>query len=567
MQPPVLKMTKGPEQGKVHELVKENVIFGRQATCDVVIPVTSVSREHAMLVKTDGIYHLLDKGSRNGTFVNGEKIESVGTGKPLRHGDVIQICEVEYQFQDPKAASRAPEPEELADEISSDEDDNTNVEAVLAQTSQQLLETQPAEKLRLLLDITAGFSKTLELDSLLPKIADQMFQLFRQADRCFLILTDESTPPRLMPKLVKTRKPQDEANARFSRTIVRKCIESGQAFTADDASRSDEVGLSQSVVDFRIRSVMCVPLIGINGKPFGVVQLDTQDRTKKFTQEDLKLLWGVANQAAIALDNSRLHEKTVSEERARAAFDCDLRLAQQVQYSFLPREEAQLEGYEFKAYYKAAREVGGDYYGYIPLSNGRLGVTIGDVAGKGVAAALIMAKVSSETRYNLSTETDLAVAVGKLNDELYPYLDNLQKFVTFEACILDPNTHEWSICNAGHMIPLLIKKAGGPVNDVVDPEITGVPLGIMEGMTFEAATFKLEPGDQILFYSDGVSESMSAKGEAFGLDRMKEVIQSVKDPTPKTVVERLLGAINQHTVGRQYPHDDITIVCCGRKPV
>lgn len=559
-------MVKGPEEGRVQELIKDSVVFGRQATCDVVIPVTSVSREHAFMHKADGLYHLLDKGSRNGTTVNGEKVPIDGQGRALRHGDLIQICEVEYLFEDPsKGPISSPDSEAIDTSSIPDEDENTCVNEILKQTTQQILDTQPAEKLRLLLDITGAFSKTLELDTLLPKIADQMFQLFKQADRCFLIIADDSTPPKLMPKLVKSRKPQDEANARFSRTIVRKCIESGQAFSADDASRSEEVGLSQSVVDFRIRSVMCVPLVGVNGKPFGVVQLDTQDRSKRFTQDDLKLLWGVATQAAIALDNSRLHEQSITEERSRAAMDCDLRLAQQVQFSFLPREEAHVDGYEFKAYYKAAKEVGGDYYGYIPLSGGRMGVTIGDVAGKGVAAALIMAKVSSETRYVLSTEPDLTTAVAKLNDELYPYLDNLQKFVTFEACILDPKSHQWSICNAGHMIPLLIRKTGGPIEDVVHADITGIPLGIMEGMTFENATFTLEPGDQILFYSDGVSESMSANGVAFGMDKMKEVIQSVKDPTPKTVVERLLGAINQHTVGRQYPHDDITIVCCGRK--
>ena len=561
-----LTMVKGPEEGRVQELIKDSVVFGRQATCDVVIPVTSVSREHAFMHKAEGLYHLLDKGSRNGTTVNGEKVPIDGQGRALRHGDLIQICEVEYLFEDPsKGPISSPDSEAIDTSSIPDEDENTCVNEILKQTTQQILDTQPAEKLRLLLDITGAFSKTLELDTLLPKIADQMFQLFKQADRCFLIIADDSNPPKLMPKLVKSRKPQDEANARFSRTIVRKCIESGQAFSADDASRSEEVGLSQSVVDFRIRSVMCVPLVGVNGKPFGVVQLDTQDRSKRFTQDDLKLLWGVATQAAIALDNSRLHEQSITEERSRAAMDCDLRLAQQVQFSFLPREEAQVDGYEFKAYYKAAKEVGGDYYGYIPLSGGRMGVTIGDVAGKGVAAALIMAKVSSETRYVLSTEPDLPAAVAKLNDELYPYLDNLQKFVTFEACILDPKSHTWSICNAGHMIPLLIRKTGGPIEDVVHADITGIPLGIMEGMTFENATFTLEPGDQILFYSDGVSESMSANGVAFGMDKMKEVIQSVKDPTPKTVVERLLGAINQHTVGRQYPHDDITIVCCGRK--
>jgi serine/threonine protein kinase len=170
-------------------------------------------------------------------------------------------------------------------------------------SSNLLLEQQPAEKLRGLLEISANLSKTLDLDELMPKIVDSLFQLFRQADRCFVIQAEEGTN-RLLPRVVRTRRPNEDQNARPSRTIVRRCLESGQAFLTNDASRDDRIQLSQSVVDFRIRSVMCVPLTPPGGDPFGVIQLDTQDRSKTFTQEHLNLLWGVANQAAIALENA-----------------------------------------------------------------------------------------------------------------------------------------------------------------------------------------------------------------------------------------------------------------------
>src|SRR5205814_2528368 len=123
-------------------------------------------------------------------------------------------------------------------------------------------------------------------------------QLFKQADRAFIIL-GEPGQTRLMPKVVKTRRAQDEGNARFSRSIVKQCLETRQAFLSEDASQDNRVQLSQSVVDFRIRSVMCVPLVAA-GRVFGVVQLDTQDRGKKFTKSDLELLCGVASQASIA---------------------------------------------------------------------------------------------------------------------------------------------------------------------------------------------------------------------------------------------------------------------------
>src|SRR5262249_15206715 len=140
-------------------------------------------------------------------------------------------------------------------------DTSSTVEATLSHSSNLLLQTQPAEKLQALLDISNNLSKTLELDPLLPKIVDSLFQLFRQADRCFIILVEDGTG-KLIPKVIKTRRPHDEANARFSKSIVKKCLESNSAFLSDDASNDNRIPLSQSVVDFRIRSVMCAPLCG-----------------------------------------------------------------------------------------------------------------------------------------------------------------------------------------------------------------------------------------------------------------------------------------------------------------
>ena len=560
-----LSMTKGPEEGKVYYLNKEVMILGRQAACDIVIPVTSVSREHAKITHADGEFYLYDNESRNGTYLNNNRMDTKLSEVPLKNGDRIRICDVEFTVSGLEEGAPVSETQPQMEDLEADagEEDAPSIEAAVANNN-QVLDAQPAEKLRGLLEISANLSKTLELEPLLPKIADTLFQVFRQADRCFIILTDEANPSRLIPKVLKTRRPQDEQNARFSRTIVKRCLESGEAFTADDASRSDAVGMSQSVVDFRIRSVMCVTLIGLSGKPFGVVQLDTQDRAKKFNRDDLSLLWCVANQAAIAMENAKMHQRALQEANARAARDADMNLAKQVQSSFLPEFEPNIGSYTCKAYYKSAQEVGGDYYGYTELSGGRLAVAIGDVAGKGVPAALIMGKVSSETRFWLLTEPDVAEAVSKINTVLYPTLEKLCKFVTFEIVVIDPVSHKMVVVNAGHMMPLLLPGDGAEIRDVVSDEITGLPLGVTDDVPFESREFEINPGDTLLLYSDGVSEAMSVKGDQFGMPAIKKVLSDNLGSTPAEIVQKMVEALDKHAAGREYPHDDITIVCIGR---
>jgi serine phosphatase RsbU (regulator of sigma subunit)/pSer/pThr/pTyr-binding forkhead associated (FHA) protein len=544
---PSLHILKGANEGALIPLNGDRFVIGRNPDCGIVIPVTSVSREHANILRIQGRFFIEDNKSRNGTFLNDRAI----TGRtPLKNNDRIRICDFLAAFLDRQGE------EEAEDE--GEGDSTSTVEAMLSHSSHMLLETQPADKLRGLLEISGNLSKTLELDALLPKIVDSLFGLFRQADRCFLIQTEEGSK-RLQPRIVKTRRPQDETNARFSRSIVQRCLETAQAFLSDDASRDDRIQLSQSVVDFRIRSVMCVPLCDANGKGFGVIQLDTQDRSKKFTQEDLKLLWGVANQAAVALENARMHAEAVSRERLKR----DLELAHRVQLSFLPAKLPQVAGYEFYAHYEPANEVGGDYYGFVPLPEGRLAVAIGDVAGKGVSAALLMAKLSSDTRFSLLTETDYGRALGKLNDLLYEFTSPMDRFVTVAAAVLDPAKHTVTLVNGGHLPPLLYRKGSGALVEAMPSEVAGVPLGIMDGATFDTYQITLQAGDTLVMFSDGVPDAHDVRDKQLTMGGVHRAIEQAGDASPKVLGERIVKAVQQHAAGRS-PHDDVTLVCLGR---
>jgi serine phosphatase RsbU (regulator of sigma subunit)/pSer/pThr/pTyr-binding forkhead associated (FHA) protein len=536
--------TPGSNQGTVLPLEVDRFILGRNPDCGVVIPVTSVSREHAQIVRIQGRFHIEDLQSRNGTFVNNQAISNRVT---LRDGDKIRICDFLAIFL----------------ETSTTDDDGGDgavppVEATLSHSSGLMLELQPAEKLRSLLEISGILSKTLDLNELLPKIVDCLFHLFKQADRAFLILAEDQ-PRRLLPKVVKTRRQQDETSARFSRSIVNKCLETSQAFLSDDASQDNRLSTSQSVADFRIRSVMCAPMVTGEGKPFGVIQLDTQDRAKKFTKSDLELLCGVANQAAIALDNVRMHQEAVEQERVKR----DLQLANEVLMTCLPQKQPELPGYDFHAFYRPAYLVGGDYYDFIPLPPHRLLMALGDVAGKGMPAALLVTKLTSEARYSFLREPDAARAISSLNDLLAPQCSRTDRFITLCGAVLDPTTHTVTFANAGHPSPVLVRAASGTVEECVPKRIGGLALGITEGYPYASCQVQLQPGDAIVIYSDGVSDAENIRDEQFGTPAILSTLKAVGSTAPKALIEGLMKAVEKHTAGAKQ-NDDITLAALAR---
>lgn len=542
-------------QGQRLELTSDKITLGRNPDCTVVITGHAVSREHAHILRVQGKYYIEDRDSRNGTFVNNQQISA---RTPLKDNDRIKICDFLCTFHE--GPGPRPLPPDLRPEEPEEEEPNaaSTVEATVGRLSHnQLLETQPAEKLKALLEISTGLSKTLQIDQLLPKIADNLFQLFRQADRCFLILQEEGGG-KLIPKVIKTRRANADADARFSKSIVRQCMESGQSLLSEDASTDQRFGSSQSIADFRIRSVMCSPLQSADGKAFGVIQLDSQDRSKKFTGEDLKLLVGVANQAAVALENAKLHENLVARERIERG----LELAREVQRGFLPRQLPEVPGYQFFAHYESAQQVGGDYYDFIPLGNGRLAIMQGDVAGKGVPAALLMAKLSAECRFCLLTQPNLAAAVSRLNDLLLQAGGLTDRFITLAAVLLDPATHLVSVINAGHMTPMIYRAATDTTEDSMTNDQAGLPLGVIEGFDYTSNQIQLDPGDSLLVFTDGVTDAMNVNGDQFQIKGIQQAILGSPAPPP-ILGDRLVKAVKQHSAGRSQ-HDDITLICFGR---
>ncbi len=554
---PVLEYIKGVNQGTQKELVGDRIVFGRNADCQVCLNAPAVSREHAVIRKIGANYYIEDMNSRNGTEVNNIKIKA---RTQLKDGNQITICGNTMAFYETAPKPKLPDHMNSsvlrnAKDATENEKDNSTVEATITPaSSKQILEAQPAERLTMLIEVGAELTQTMRTDDLLPKIVDKLFQVFRQADRGFIVIKEDD---KLLTKVMRSRR-EDEDEARFSRKIVNRCMETGQAILSEDASADQQFDMSQSIADCKIRSMVVAPLQSrVNGPSFGVIQLDTQDRFKKFTQEDLRLLIAVAAQAGAALENARMHESLI----ARAGLERDLELAQRVQKSFLPKKLPQAAGYEFFAHYESAQEVGGDYYDFIPMPNNCLGIMIGDVAGKGVPAALLMAKVSADARFCSLTEPTLADVVGKLNEHMQE-AGLLDRFVTFGACVLDLGKHTVTVANAGHQPPLIYRAAAKTYEDGCTKDQTGLPLGIVEGIPYETSTFTLAPGDCVVLYTDGVSESRSVDDAEFGVDGILEAFK-VCPKTAKGMGARLVEEVQKHATGRK-PHDDLTVVVFSR---
>jgi serine phosphatase RsbU (regulator of sigma subunit) len=253
-----------------------------------------------------------------------------------------------------------------------------------------------------------------------------------------------------------------------------------------------------------------------------------------------------------------MHESLV----ARAGLDRDLQIAHKVQLSFLPKRPPELPSYEFDAHYEPALDVGGDYYDFILLPGPRVAVMLGDVAGKGVSAALLMAKISSDARFSMLTEPDPARAVFKLN-VLMQEAGMLDRFVTLAACLLDPSKHEVTCVNAGHLPPLLIRRASGKVEEAMSRDLAGFPLGVSDGTPYESQTVKLEPGDCVLLFTDGVTDAKNKQEQEFQLDGVHKVLGSQGPWKPRALAEHLMKAVQQHALGCKQ-HDDITVAAFGR---
>lgn len=572
----VLKVVKGNCPGQLLELLGDRMVMGRHPSCEIVLDNAAVSRNHAQILEAQGGWFLEDLRSRNGTLLNGERIQG---RTELRNGDEIRVCEVVLRFflgsppdssssgvgsrlRGPSAtlpevpASVTPAPDFLSPALVEESSDSSSIITSLDMGTSRTprIDIRPEAKLRAVMEISQNLAGTLKANEVLPRILDSLFKIFPQADRGFIVLRDAGTGE-LKVQALRTRREDGSDSGRLSMTILKEAMNRARAILSADAASDQRFALSESVANLRIRSVMCAPLVPAGGTALGAIQIDTLNNALAFSEEDLEVLASVAAQAALALENAQMHSAALRQRD----LERDLDFATQVQLGFLPSERPQVPGYEFFDFYEAAQRVGGDFFDYVMLPDGRLVVAVGDVAGKGVPAALLMARLYSDARYELLARRTAAEAMGALN-AAFTSRGMGHRFITLAFVLLDPKAHTLSVVSAGHPAPLL-RTSKGQVEPLA-AKATSLPLGIKADNVYPQTQVKIGAGESVVLFTDGVTEAMNAANELYGVPRLSNLMQQAParaEPLGEAIVsdvEAFCGGLPQR--------DDICLVCLHR---
>jgi len=297
--------------------------------------------------------------------------------------------------------------------------------------------------------------------------------------------------------------------------------------------------------------VLVVPLMS-QGELIGMINLGPRLSEQEYSADDRKLLNDLATQAAPAVRVAQLVRQQQAEALERGRIEQELKIAAIIQQTLLPKSLPAIDGYEVAAYYQPAREVGGDFYEFLYLDDGRIAFIIGDVTDKGVPAALVMATTRTLLRAAAERLTSPGAVLERVNDLLEPDIP-ARMFVTCLYALLDPKTGLLQFANAGHDLPY---RAGQTGTDELHAR--GMPLGLMPGMTYEEKTIQLNPGDTVLLYSDGLAEAHAPDGEMFGFPRVKALLDH--EARGQELIDYLLSELADFTGEGWEQEDDVTLV-------
>jgi len=541
-------------QAVPYPLDGDEILIGRHPDCGVQLESSAVSRRHARVFIKDGRYLIEDLGSGNGTSVNGQTIASA---TPLEAQDRIKLGPVLMRFEQGEVLEQAAVASDMGTTmvgVSLADDEATIMSQVESGTGFGTLDVRPEQKLKGVLEISRALAGSVDVESMLPKVLDTLFAIFNQADRGCVLLQDAESGE-LVPRAMKHRRESDDATVTLSRTIVNKVIEDKAGLLSADASSDSQFDASESISNLSIRSMMCVPMLGVDGEVAGVINLDTQNPLNQFNSDDLELLQAVAGQAALSYESARLMSLFMEKQKQ----DGELDIARGVQEALLPQQLPEADGYSFFASYDAAQAVGGDYYDALLLEDGRICLAFGDVAGKGVPGALIMSRIASCVQTTMAFATSIEQAVAAINNHMCANAVE-GRFVTFVLAIIDPVAHHLTLVNGGHMSPMILTPAGSI--EEFDSETVGLPIGVMEDYPFEVVERPIAEGEIFVIFTDGVDEAMNPAGELYTLERMRNFL--LAGPRQADQLGRaLLGDVREWADGRDQ-NDDITIMTFGR---
>jgi len=302
--------------------------------------------------------------------------------------------------------------------------------------------------------------------------------------------------------------------------------------------------------------VLVVPLV-TSGELVGLLQLGPRLSERDYSKDDRQLLESLARYAAPALRLGQLVRQQESEARSRERFEQELKVAQLIQQQFLPKVLPDLPTWHISAFYRPARTVGGDFYDFISLPDGRVMVVTGDVTDKGVPAALVMSSTHALLRETGPRLISPGTVLARVNELLCVDIP-AHMFVTCLAMVLDPPTGRVDFANAGHNLPY-VRGVDGTVREL---HATGMPLGLMPGMTYDQYDAVIAPGEQLLLYSDGLTEQHDGNGEMFGFGRTADVVARAR--TGDELTDLCVSELARFTGADVEQEDDITLVALRR---
>lgn len=544
------------EESFTLSLKQDKISIGRSADNDIAILDPYSSGHHSLIYKKDKRYVVRDNNSKNGTFLNGNKIQGETI---LNKGDEVLIGSTRIIF-DQEISTNA----EVTDTPSSSATINSmiQIEDILKETNlSTTIKAQPMDmdKMRIehrIYSVISEVSKALVLHLPLNELLEHILDLIGQhlvMDRGILMLK-EGNPSQFIPRVIRINNPRlKNQKILVSQSIINLAVNQNSSILTSDAQDDTRFKSEVSIINLNIHSAMCVPLWN-NKEIIGVIYADRIYKLEQFTEEDLRLMTLLANLAAIKIENAKLVELGIEKEK----MEKELSLASQIQRDFLPKENPKSKGFEIAGSNVPCYQVGGDYYDFIDIDPDRIGIAIADVSGKGVSASLLMASLRAALQSEVHSEYDIEKMVKKLNDFVHRS-SSTNKFITFFFSELNKKTSELKYINAGHNPPLIMDLKG----NVRRLESSGFCLGMFPNIDYKMEKLNLNVGDTALLFTDGFTESRSKDNEEFEEKRMIQLMKKHSKIGAEDLIEKINQELEEFTVGTEQS-DDQTIVVIKR---
>ncbi len=505
-----------------------------------------LSRAHARISWLTESYYLEDLESRNGTYLNGSKL---ATRRALTHGDSIVLGDIELRYIE-------------ADRRAFRGDDRsffTSDSTVILSTDELVFErySEPAARVpaaaaeeSLLPSLNAAAAALISyypLEELVERILKLAVEAVK-AERGALLLSSREAGSELEIRSVLGFASGEEV--RISRTIVDEALERKKAILTLDARTDKRFDAALSLQLEGVRSLICVPLWNYR-EVVGLIYLDLRLSGRAFTPRDLRLVGLIANMAAVKIENVHLLEGQIEKRRMEE----QLAVGAKIQRRLLPAESPCLDGYQIRGANRSCFEVGGDYYDFIPLGEGRLAVVVADVAGKGVGAALLMAALQASLRALVLTSPEPATLVTQLNRAL---LENTpaNRFATLFYGEIDAGEHVLEYVSGGHNPGLLL----APDQEVRELMPTGPIVGLMSEASYSSRRLALTPGGTLLLYTDGVTELMAPTHEEFGVERLLAVLHEHHTRPVEDLLRAIGSQMTAFSEGERFDDDSTAVV-------